>query len=216
VCLFCAVLVLAPILSQAGKKNKLGSGIDKAATISAMLQYAQVLRRSEPNSPRLKATYGMELTWNDVVQTDPNGRVRVRMVNDSLLSIGANSELRITAHDAKSHKTQVELGYGLLRAQIKKLAAGDIFEVRTPTAVAGVIGTDFGIDASDPQHVKFICLEGRVQISSPDPNNPGTVNCDGGHSVTIDQGKTPNAPIDADTSQMSRWRRITDPETPDY
>jgi len=207
---------MLPLSSEAGKKNKLQPGIEKAAQITAMLQYAHVLRRSQPTSPLLKATYGMELTWNDAVQTDPSGRVRVRMLDDSLLSIGANSELRITSHDPQTHRTQVQLAYGLLRAQIKKLAAGDVFEVRTPTAVAGVIGTDFGIDASDPQHVKFICLEGRVKISSPDPNNPGTVNCDGGHSVTIDEGKTPNAPVDADTSQMARWRRITDPETPDY
>jgi hypothetical protein len=211
-----AIVLLLPLPSQAGKKKKLQPGIEKAATISAMLQYAQVQRRSDPTSPRLKAVYGMELTWNDVVQTDPNGRVRVRMIDDSLLSIGANSELRITAHDSKSHKTQIELGYGLLRAQIKKLAAGEVFEVRTPTAVAGVIGTDFGIDASDPQHVKFICLEGRVQIRGLDPNNPGTVNCDGGHRVTIDDGSNPNQPVEADTSQMARWRRITDPDSPDY
>lgn len=158
----------------------------------------------------------MELTWNDVVRTDPNGRVRMRMTDDSLLSIGANSELRITQHDPRTHKTQVELAYGLLRAQIAKLARGEEFEVRTPTAVAGVIGTDFGIDASDPKHVKFICLEGMVRISSLDPKNPGTVNCEGGHAVTIDEGKTPNPPVDADTSQMARWRRITNPETPDY
>jgi len=215
-CLCCAVVLLLPLPGVAGKKNQLPPGIEKAATISAMLQYATVLRRSQPASPELKARYGMELTWNDIVQTDPNGRVRIRMTDDSLLSIGANSELRITSHDSQSHKTRVELAYGLLRAQIKKLAAGEEFQVRTPTAVAGVIGTDFGIDATDPQHVKFICLEGTVRISSLDPNNPGTVDCNGGHGVTIDHGKTPNPPTDVDTSQMARWRRITNPDTPDY
>ncbi len=212
--LLTCVCLLLSATAASGKKNKLSPGIEKAATISAMINYAQVQRRSEP--ARLKASYGMELTWNDAVQTDPTGRVRIRMNDGSLLSIGANSELRVTNHDAQSHKTQIQLAYGLLRAQIKKLAAGEEFEVRTPTAVAGVIGTDFGIDASDPEHVKFICLEGRVQIKSLDPNNPGTVNCDGGHRVTIDEGKTPNLPEDADTSQMARWRKITDPDQPDW
>jgi len=193
-----------------------GAGIEKAAAISAMLQYAQVARRSQPSLPLLKARYGMELTWNDVVQTDPNGRVRIRMVDDSLLSIGANSTLRITSHEAQSHRTRVELVYGLMRAQIKKLGAGEVFEVRTPTAVAGVIGTDFGIDASDPKHVKFICLEGKVEISGIDPNHAGTVSCEGGHTVTIDEGNSPSIPETADTAQMARWRRITDPDSPDY
>lgn len=213
--LLLSVLIL-PLSGVAGKKNPLPAGVEKAATISAMLQYATVLRRSQPTLPALKARYGMDLTWNDIVQTDGNGRVRVRMNDDSLLSIGANSELRVTSHDPRMHKTQVELAYGLLRAQIRKLAAGEQFEVRTPTAVAGVIGTDFGIDASDPRHVKFICIEGTVKISSLDPNNPGTVNCEGGHSVTADQAKAPNAQVEADTAQMARWRRITNPDTPDY
>jgi ferric-dicitrate binding protein FerR (iron transport regulator) len=211
----CIVLLLA-LPGVAGKKEHLPVGTAKAAVISAMLREAQVLRRSQPTLPRIKARYGMELAWNDVVQTDPNGRVRVRMLDDSLLSIGANSELRITSHDSQTHRTKVELAYGRLRAQIKKLAAGEEFEVRTPTAVAGVIGTDFGIDASDPRHVKFICLEGTVRISSVNPDYPGTLNCEGGHSVTMDEGKAPNAPLDADTAQMARWRRITDPDTPDY
>ena len=200
---------------MAGKKDQLPVGLEKAATISAMLQYATVQRQSQPALPRLKAKYGMELTWNDIVQTDPNGRVRVKMSDDSLLSIGENTQLRITSHDPATHKTQVELAYGLLRAQIRKLTAGETFEVRTPTAVAGVIGTDFGIDATDPKHVKFICLEGTVQIRSLDPSQ-GVVNCEGGHSVIAEKDKAPNAPMDADTAQMTRWRQITDPDSPDY
>jgi len=212
-CLLCVVLL--PLATEAGKKNQPGANFEKAASITAMLQHARVFRRTQMATP-IMASYGMELTWNDIVQTDPNGRVRVRMTDDSLLSIGANSELRITSHDPKSHRTQVELAYGLLRAQIKKLAVGDVFEVQTPSAVAGVIVTDFGIDASDPNHVKFICIEGTVQIKSLDPNNPGTVNCEGGHGVTADHDKAPNKPEDVDTSQMARWRRITNPDTPDY
>jgi hypothetical protein len=215
-CLMCAVLLLLPLPSAAGKKHRLPGTVEKAATISAMLRYVAILRREQANWKAINANYGMELTWDDVVRTDPNGRVRIRMNDDSLLSIGASSELRITSHDSQTHKTQVELAYGLLRAQIKKLAAGEVFEVRTPTAVAGVIGTDFGIDATDPKHVKFICLEGRVQIRSLDLDHPQTVNCDGGHSVTSDSDKGPNQAVDADTAQMSRWRKITDPDSPDY
>lgn len=173
-----AVLLLPIPVAAKKKKYALPPGAEKAATISAFIEYAHVVRASAP-VPTFEAHYGMELTWNDVVKTDPNGRVRIRMNDDSLLSIGANSALRITGHNPAIHKTQIELAYGLLRAQIRKLAAGEEFEVRTPTAVAGVIGTDFGIDASDPNHVKFICLEGTVQIRSVDSNKNGTVNCEG-------------------------------------
>lgn len=213
--LICILVLAIAVAAVASKKNLLPPGIEKAAKITAMLEYAKV-RRSQPTTAVMRAKYGQELTWSDVVQTDPNGRVRIRMNDDSLLSIGANSELRITSHDPAIHTTRVELAYGLLRAQIKKLAAGEHFEVRTPTAVAGVIGTDFGIDASDPEHVKVICLEGTVQLTSIDPAHPGTVACEGGHSVTIDKDKSPNAPVEANSTQMARWRRITDPDHPDY
>ena len=56
-----------------------------------------------------------------------------------------------------------------------------------------VIGTDFGVDASQPDETKFICMAGEVQLTSSDPNVPGTVTCRAGTTVIVRRGHPQNA-----------------------
>jgi ferric-dicitrate binding protein FerR (iron transport regulator) len=199
---------LAPIAMRAGKREALPAGLQRAGVISAILPNAQVMRVS---APLTKADFGTELAWSDAVHTDGNGRVRMRLDNDSVLSIGNNSELRMVDRDPQGSRTTVQLGHGLLRAQFTNLAAGETFEVRTPTAVATGAGADFGVDASVPGEVKFVCLEGTVQISSQDASSAG-FDCYAGETVVVRDGKPPRQSHLADAPLMGRWRNITDPE----
>jgi len=93
------------------------------------------------------ASAGAKVLWGDTIQTDPNGRARVALDDGSILNVGSNSNLRIVQHDAANQRTQIQLAYGRLRASAVRLARPNAsFEVRTPTAVAGVVGTDFTTD----------------------------------------------------------------------
>lgn len=90
------------------------------------------------------AAAGAKVLWGDLVTTDHGGRARITLDDGSILNVGSESQMRIVQHDAASQRTQVQLAYGRLRASAVRLArAGSSFEVRTPTAVAGVVGTDF-------------------------------------------------------------------------
>ncbi|HXE90237.1 MAG TPA: FecR family protein [Terriglobales bacterium] len=89
------------------------------------------------------------VAWNDVLRTSRQGRMRLSLVDGSLLTLGSESELRVVKHDAQSQQSLAELLYGRMRARVVKMTkptAG--FEVRTPTAVVGAIGTEFAIDAT--------------------------------------------------------------------
>ena len=99
-----------------------------------------------------------------------------------------------------------------LLPNVKIERAGGRFEVRTPTAVAGVIGTDFGVDASDPDVTKFICISGNVQITSVDPSVTGAITCRGGTTVTVRRGRPPESPERATRDQMETWKTITEPD----
>jgi len=84
------------------------------------------------------------LQWNDLLKTDARGRVRVGLTDGSILSVGSNSELKVVRHDASAQQTLIEMNYGKLRNQVVKITSpGGKYEVKTPNAVAGVIGTDF-------------------------------------------------------------------------
>ena len=90
------------------------------------------------------AASGAKILWGDTISTDSGGRARITLDDGSILNVGSNSSLRVVQHDAAAQRTQVQLAYGRLRASAVRLAkAGSSFEARTPTAVAGVVGTEF-------------------------------------------------------------------------
>ena len=181
----------------------------RAGSVSALLPSAKIERAGSTAA----AARGAEVQENDLLRTDDQGRVRIKLLDQSVLSIGVKSQLRVVRHDPTSRQTSVELNFGKLRAQVAKITrAGGRFEVRTPTAVAGVIGTDFGVDASDPDVTKFICISGNVGIASVDPSVPGAITCRGGNTVTVRRGRAPEPPQHATSDQMETWKTITEPD----
>jgi len=93
------------------------------------------------------ASAGEKVLWGDLVTTDRNGRARIVLDDGSILNVGSDSQIRVVQHDAATQRTQIQMAYGKLRASAIRLArAGSSFEVRTPTAVAGVVGTDFALE----------------------------------------------------------------------
>lgn len=93
------------------------------------------------------ASAGVKVSWGDLVTTDRDGRARIVLDDGSILNVGSDSQIRVVQHDAANQRTQIQLAYGRLRASAIRLARpASSFEVRTPTAVAGVVGTDFALE----------------------------------------------------------------------
>lgn len=138
------------------------------------------------------ASAGTKVQWGDVVTTDRDGRARIVLDDGSILNVGSESQMRVVQHDAANQRTQIQLAYGRLRASAIRLArTGSNFEVRTPTAVAGVVGTDFTIEFANEMTsihvyegaVKFCNLAGNCAsiaagfsaiVRGPEPPSPAT------------------------------------------
>jgi hypothetical protein len=125
------------------------------------------------------AAAGAKVLWGDRIVTDDNGRARITLDDGSILNVGSGSSLTVVQHDAASQRTQIQLAYGRLRASAVRLARADSkFEVRTPTAVAGVVGTGFDIDFIN-EITNLSVTEGSVSLCNL-----------GGQCVTIGAGFT--------------------------
>jgi hypothetical protein len=106
-----------------------------------------------------------ELDWNDLLKTAASGRVRAGLDDGSILSVGSNSELRVLQHDATSQQTSLEMDAGRLRSKVVKITQPNgKFEVHTPNAVIGVIGTDFYVEY-DGNKTTVICYAGVVTVT---------------------------------------------------
>lgn len=132
------------------------------------------------------------LAWNDLLKTDAHGRLRAGLTDGSILSLGSNSELKVVQSDAVSQQTSIEVNYGKLRNQVVKITKPDgKYEVKTPNAVIGVIGTDFYVAYANNQTV-VICYVGKVAVTpapgakviKSDNASPGSTN-----TVTLTAGQ---------------------------
>jgi len=133
------------------------SGDQPAGEVKALIPDA--LRNTKPLA--VKDT----LQWNDLLKTNAKGRVRAGLTDGSILSVGSNSELKVVQHDASSQQTLIEMNYGRLRNQVVKITQpGGKYEVKTPNAVIGVIGTDFYV-GYDNNRTTVICYTGQVLVT---------------------------------------------------
>jgi len=159
-----------------------------AGHVSALIPSAT--RNSQPTKVR------DDLDWNDLLQTTQSGRLRAGLLDGSILSLGSSSELRVVQHDAKSQQTSVEMDYGKLRSKVVKITQpGGKYEVKTPNAVIGVLGTDFYVGYEN-NLTTVICYKGTVSVvvqgaakvvkkSDQAPSNEHQVNLGEGQMAVI-------------------------------
>lgn len=152
-------LVFCLLLSPASGvcQNPSGGAAQRAGAISALDPAAT------RNGAAAKARD--EVFWNDTLQTSASGRMRVGLGDGSILSLGSNTQMKVVQHDAAAQQTTLEMFFGRLRNQVVKLTQPNSkYEVRTPTAVAGVIGTDFALIVTADK-TTVIVFSGIVQVT---------------------------------------------------
>jgi len=112
----------------------------RAGEVSRVIPAVNLVRGAKTMTANAKSP----VDWNDVVNTQANGRARVSLDDGSVLNVGSDSSLKVVKHDAGAQQTDLEVTVGKIRAQAQKISQPNgKFEVHTPAGVAGVVGTDF-------------------------------------------------------------------------
>ena len=202
----------APLIVRPGKSVLLENGMPQAAgqlagKVSGEVPRATVQRGGTGNPDPLNMSDSVY--WKDLVETKDNGRVRIALTGGSYLNVGARSQMRIIQHDANSQQTQVELTLGTMRGEVVKLTKGGKLETTTQTAVIGVVGTIWVVNAF-PQNTQVFSVTGDVTVRNIDPNVPGTVVLHGGQSTNVSKGQPPSSPTTVTAGQMQTQMQQTD------
>jgi ferric-dicitrate binding protein FerR (iron transport regulator) len=191
----------APILVPPGKSVLLQAGKPQAGSSTAGKMVAAI--PSEVVERQGAAAVPLHVMdpvyWQDLVRTEMDGRARFELTGGTILTIGARSQMRIIKHDADTEQTEVELTAGRLRGQIVKLTKpGASFQMKTQTAVIGVVGTDV-IVVSTADSTTVYCVDGSVNVCS---NNPSVSGCSsqpgqstGSCCVTLLPGQSTTVPL---------------------
>jgi hypothetical protein len=173
-----------------------------AGKVSAVIPAVNLVRAGQS----MTATPDIPVFWEDTVATGHLARARVALDDGSVLNVGSDSSLRVTKHDAASQQTDLELGYGRVRANaVKQTKPGASFQIRTPTGVAGVVGTDFYLSFEN-YVMRIIVFEGKVRFC----NLAGVcVEVNQGQSSTIRGDESPDAPVVAPNTDLMDAGRST-------
>jgi hypothetical protein len=154
--------------------------------VQAAGQISALIPSAERNSKPAKAKE--EVDWNDLLKTEHTGRLRTVLTDGSTISMGSDSEMRVLQHDAKSQQTSIQMGIGAMRSRVVKLTQpGAKFEVHTPQAVIGVIGTYFAVLVT-AHRTRVVCFEGSVSVT---PTGGAPVTCVAGSMVDVEDNAAP-------------------------
>jgi len=188
---------LAPPAVPAPQQRPAGAGA-RAGQISIVIPKDYIVRG--PSTSEGKA--GDEVQWKDLVKTEPRGRVRLNLDDGSILNVGSNSQLEVTQHNRQTQQTDLEMKYGRMRAQVVKLSRpGAKFEVKTSTAVCGVLGTDFYIEAT-PTSTRVIVFRGVVRVTPIAAGAVAGITVGAGQATTSTAGST-SAPASSTAAQVN-------------
>ncbi len=122
----------------------------------------------ERNGTRTALESGRELASGDVVATGARGLAEIHVGADTIVRVREGSRLSITeilrrdGHLAFS----ADLPSGTALFNFKRFSKGDSASVRTPTSVAGVRGTTFGVSVGRNRDVRYEVLEGKISVKS--------------------------------------------------
>ncbi|MBX7058017.1 MAG: FecR domain-containing protein [Leptospirales bacterium] len=109
---------------------------------------------------------GARLRAGDWIVTGPESAADLGLPGGTVIRLSANSRLSMDALARESSRGKVDelmLHRGRLLNVVERLNQGDEFNVRTPTAIAGVRGTSFRV-STDGRATEIYVVRGAVEV----------------------------------------------------
>lgn len=160
----------------------------------------------------VKANVGDAVTQGMVIKTGAKSVVDIHF-NSSVIRVLEKSSvvMKELIKDLASNKELSEfyIENGKLFSKVsRKLVEGEKFSVTSPTAVAGVRGTEFLVEEENGKS-RISCIEGTVAVKEPEKADTEFVLVEAGKEAEIEKGK-PVSVNDLKQQNLENIRRIKD------
>jgi len=114
-------------------------------------------------------TPGMNVAGGDILQTGKNSKVSIGLLGGHVLSLGPESQLEIDEPGAEKgdlNSAMLYVGIVYVRKRPSGANAPLSFQLQTPSAVAGVRGTEFTVAVAPDNSVRVGVEEGSVELET--------------------------------------------------
>lgn len=149
---------------------------------------------------------GTVIDGNDKIRTGRKSFVSIVLNDGSKLFIREISVLYV--HDIKlnltDQPTRIQIITGKLRVIAAKTMKGNSVVVYTPTAIAGVRGTDFGIIATQLE-TRVVIFQGKVEVANKDKNILKSYILKDREETKVTYQQPPEAPVVVPDYILSKW-----------
>lgn len=177
----------------------LGSLLAAAAPAWAAAPAGEVLAlkggcTAERDGKTMALKAGDPVLVGDTVVVPADGRLKLRMVDGSVIAEAAGSRMTIGSYEAggaSGRNVGLTLAQGLLRAVVAPAGQASRFEVETATGVAAVRSTDWFVEAK-PVGTQVGVLDGVVTLTSAGTHNAVSIPARWGSRV--EPGRDPVPP----------------------
>ncbi|HOX27902.1 MAG TPA: FecR family protein [bacterium] len=202
VCFAVAALVISACLTAYSEESKENPNKCDAyiAGIVGTVQY-----KEKEEDDWTKADLNMCIYVGDTIRTLKDSKAALQFGKSVQSRINALSTFTLKSikpDDNKPNQLNLKVGQSWTKVTVK----GTPFEVRTPTATAGVRGTEFDVSVDDEGGSKVNVLEGIVNVF----NDLGEVLAEAGMATEILNGKIPDAPfkfnVEEYKKQLDSWK----------
>jgi hypothetical protein len=144
-------IALATVLLATGTSMGLAASVG-----SATFTKPGVYRNSA--GTQITLTTGAPVEADDLLNTDREGRAKLRFLDGSNLDVGPGSEVKIDKFVYNSNRAAVAgatitLARGVLRFASSGKAPDGAYQFKTPTSTLGIRGTGFGLAFHPGTHV---------------------------------------------------------------
>lgn len=113
---------------------------------------------------------GQPLYEGESIETDSESYVEIQLYpSENILKLSESTALTLDSMYGSSGGSELSLVYGSVRAKVEKLLTDDPFSIQTGNTIAGVRGTDFGVDYvydddEETYVTDVICFEGEIEV----------------------------------------------------
>jgi hypothetical protein len=190
------LLVLAAFgVAALGGIAPAGAQAPAIGTVQALVGTATATR-FDAGAPRALAV-GAELFEGDRIRTGAGARLRLILLDGSVLTCGEATDLTLDwvlfAPEQDTRSLLLRVPLGIVRAVVDLLVPHSTVEMHTATAVISARGTEW-ITEAQPAATATVALEGEVAVQNVDPAVRGAVTLGPGEGVTVEAGAPPPAP----------------------
>ncbi len=141
----------------------------------------------------IKAEKNAILKTGDIIKTGDDGEAILAFSEGNSLKVSPFSLITISKAVVENNleTSEFNLEKGRLLAKAKKMKPGESFNVKTPSAVAGVRGTDFLSQVGEDKKAMFAVLSGELSVFAEGIEVAVTANM----KVDVEMGAPPSEPI---------------------